>query len=248
MRLANAKPLMLMALLLCAAALMQATTVWSPSSVVSNTGGNFATCCDITVATTNQNGLLTHFTSGSTDWDTYFAGNPLHTYFPFVSGPCAASASSTTDCEWFASSGVTTSTIILDFGFSIPLNKLALWNEDADGIASMVVSASDDVTFGSGVSSLGTFNPALSTYQANYGAQIFSFSLTTARYVRLVVTAPGSPNDANSPTTVSMGQIAFSSTIPEPGSWMLMGLGLAAVGLGRWRWQRRMVKLRSIPQ
>jgi len=119
-----------------------------------------------------------------------------------------------------------------------------LWNEDSIGVATMIVAASNDPAFNT-FTALGTFNPTANALGADYAAQLFSLAETTARYVRLVVTAPVQPGGSQAPDwEVSIGEVAFSEIagIPEPRSWMLMGLGLVAMVLGRSVWMRRAVR------
>jgi PEP-CTERM motif len=221
-------------LMIGCAGLSQATVSWQAASVVSDSGGSYPICCDVSVAF-DQNGLLTPYTSGVTDWASYFLGDPLHNYVSF--GP---DNNPLHDNEWFANVNNTSANIIVDLGLPIPINQIALWNEDAIGVGQMTVLGSNDVTF-STFTNLGTFNPTPNPLGQNYGAQLFTFSVeATVRYVELQVIAPPEPQGyQGSDYEVSIGQIAFSADIPpipEPGTWSLIGLGLAtSIYLGRMR-------------
>jgi hypothetical protein len=209
--------LSLMALFLMQPQTASAGVILSPTSVVLNTAGNFSSA-DPIENTINQAGMDTPFTSGVTDFDTYMAGNPLHNY------------GYTT--EWFSPTGVYSGTIIYDLGADYSLSQMALWNEDASGLATVSMytcpdSACSTSTF------IGTFDPTPNTYGVDYPAQVVPFVGTT-EYVELFVTGPG-PNDGWD--GLAMGEVAFdTSSVPEPSTFLLLGGGLAAV---IWRRARR---------
>src|SRR6185436_12877547 len=102
--------LLSMALLLSST--LMAGPIISPVSAVVNSGGTDPSTS--IVNTLNRNGLSVGFTSGVTDFDTYLAGNPTHT-FGF------------TNAEWFSSSGTTTASVTYDLGSILLIDRLALW-------------------------------------------------------------------------------------------------------------------------
>jgi len=196
----------------------EAQTIRSPTAVASNTGGEVGGASILN--TINHSGLSTGFTNGVTNFDTYIAGNPTHT--PLFFGN-----------EWFTPTGVNAATIVYDMGALFSIDRLALWNEEFAGIASMGVALSAD---GVAFTSAGLFAPANSPTGASYPAQVFSLTQTNARFVRLQVTGPQIPNDGYN--GISMGEIAFRTfapaavdPIPEPISAALLIPGLAAFGL-----------------
>ena len=188
-----------------------ATVIRSPSTIVSNTMGEFAPGDLAHVI--DQSGLSIGFVSGVTAFDPYIASNPIHTLI--YSG-----------FEWFSSPNVTSGTLIFDLGASYALPKLALWDEEFSGIESMTVSVSDSLVFGAAV---GTFNPFNNPQGANYPAEVFNLGGAVGRYVKLDLRCP-QPNFLYN--GCSMGEIAFATDvpgIPEPGTYGLMSLGLGVL-------------------
>lgn len=68
--------------------------------------------------TFDQTGLSPTFVSGVTDWNTYFAGNPLKNYVY--------------SNEWFTNTGVNSALVTYDLGAVFNINNFALWEEDFD--------------------------------------------------------------------------------------------------------------------
>jgi hypothetical protein len=152
----------------------------------------------------------------------------------------------------------------LDLGSEIPITNLAIWNVDIlnmtvevctgyTGGTSSTVGTLTGCTEANGAAFTGLTPNGLGPSPSNYAAQTFSFAQVTGRYVELQLTANNSPipgGTGNYDTSLhtagqyqlSMGSIAFGTTIPEPSSGVLLGLGLAVLGLGRMAWQRRVVK------
>jgi hypothetical protein len=76
----------------------------------------------------------------------------------------------------------------------------------------------------------GTFSPNDNAIGVDYLADIFSFAATDARYVRLEMTAVTRYYSGQYMSWLSMGEIAFSHSptpVPEPGSTILLGTGVA---------------------
>jgi len=203
------------------------------------------------------------FTSGVTNWQTYFSGvgaynannpaGPLHTWVTYNPNYPTQPA----DYEWFGATGNTTNQeLLLNMGSTQYWQALALWNEDAVGVGSIGVYLCTGGISGTtclGSTSEGTFTPTPSANSDNspltcvagdqstysgytgcqYGAQLYSFTNPGfAQYIELVLNAPGGQNQ------ISMGQVVFEGTTPEPATWGLMGLGLAGIGFRKWNARR----------
>lgn len=176
---------------------------------------------DIT-STFDQYGLLVDYEDGKTDFDTYIAGNPLHTWeFSVVD------AGTTYYYEWFSNFGTRSASVSYDLGQVYQLQGLALWNEDGLGIGQLTIEGSTDgVTWTALKSNL---TPTNNPSGKNYGADVFSWDSASVRYVKL---------NASQCTAISewtgcgFGEVAFNaaSPVPEAGTVAMAGLGLAVVG------------------
>ena len=196
-----------------------AGAIFSATSAVINAGGPG----DGNIADTfNQNGLLTGYTAGVTDFDTYIAGNPSHSLI-FAGN------------EWFSNLGSTSASVTYNFGSARTFDALALWNEDFAGIGALALSTSSDgVTFAPLVAGL---LPPDNTNNVDYGADVFAFGLVTAQYIRFDMTnCPQQPAGYDS---CAIGEVAFRATtangVPEPGILMLTSLALFGLVLARRR-------------
>jgi hypothetical protein len=123
---------------------------------------------------------------------------------------------------------VTSATVTYDLGAVFGIDRFALWNEDAAGIAAFNLLGVDERAPRSppmlaGVSPID--NPV-----ANYPAQVFSFAAVDARFVRLEALRCPQP-DGTSYNGCSIGEVAFrtSAVIPEPSTYALVGAGLAGL-------------------
>jgi hypothetical protein len=200
-----------------------AQAIIAPTSAVINSGGPGDGDINDTF---NQVGLNIGYTSGVTNFDSYVATNPIHSV-TFSPG------------EWFSNNGSTSATVTYDFGSSVGIDRLALWNEEASGIGVLsLLSSIDGLTF----TALGQYAPVGSNL-GPYGVQVFSFGAVAARYVRFDMS--DCPQAGGTYPSCAIGEVAFRSAVvngavPEPASWAMMiaGVGIAGGALRR----RRSVK------
>lgn len=187
---------------------VQASIIISP--VAATASSEFSADFDIG-NTIDQSGLSAGFLSGVTNFDAYLAGNPTHTLAAL-------------DNEWFTIEGVTSATVNYDLGDVYLIDRLALWNEEFSGVGLLGISISLDninyTTVASGIMPVDSSPDGL-----DYGAQIFDFGLSSARYIQFDVS--GCPQPDGSPRLFcGIGEVAFSSAVPVPAALWLFGSGL----------------------
>ncbi len=180
--------------------------ILNPGNVISSTipphSGSYTSSFAL-----DQSGLSVGYTSGVTDFDTYFAGNPAHT----LSGVNTH----------FLSSSSAPGTIDFDLGAVTALDGFALWNwhnsNGGVGVTSVSVFSSNDAAFTS-TTSLGTFGFSL----VPTTAQLVEFSSqASTQYVRLSLSGNGN--------LIGFGELAFEqaeANIPAPPIYWLFGAGI----------------------
>ncbi|MEL7496534.1 MAG: discoidin domain-containing protein [Planctomycetota bacterium] len=156
----------------------------------------------------NQSGLSAGYTSGVTDFSSYFASNPTHA----VSG---------VNTHFL---GITNGGYVdFDLGQTYNLSSIAVWNwhnsQGNVGVTDIQVFKSNDDTF-STLSSIGDFDFSVN---GSTTAQLRQFSIpTSARFIRLDIANSGF---ANRP---GFGELAFGA-VPEPSSFLMFALGFAGL-------------------
>lgn len=169
--------------------------------------------------TIQQNGLSSKFTSGVTDFDTYLTLSPVHTR---------------RFANFFASFAKPTTNVDFDMGTKLTFSKLALWNypfKNVGGINGFSIYSSNTSDF-SVTSFLGAFNASDDGNGNANSAQVFDFTNTNARYLRLSITS------AHSDSGVGFAEIAFEgvkSTVPEPSTLAIFALGMIGLASRRFK-------------
>ena len=168
----------------------------------------------------NHNGLVTDFFSGISDFDSYIAGDPQHLNYSKLS-------------EWFTEEGQSGAILTFDMGSVMLLDQLALWNEVSWGVGAVSVALSSD---GAAYTGAGSFSPTdWPSYFATYGADLFAFTATPARFVQLTLSGcPQGPGAGG----CALGEVAFRQaalSVPEPFTLALFGAGLAGAAVIRRR-------------
>ena len=173
------------------------------------------------VSTYDQYGLLKDYVSGETDFDTYIASNPMHVAdFSVKEGP------TTYYYEWFSEFGTPSAIVSYDLGSVQQTLGMALWNEDANGIGKLNVLGSVDGTTWTTLAT--NLTPTNLPFDTDYGADVISWGKTSARYIKLEMSA--CPSDGEW-IGCSIGEVAFNVTaVPEPSTLTLTGLGLGMMG------------------
>lgn len=190
-----------------------------PTAVSSNMGQ--VTSVHPLTATIDQSGLVNSYTSGVTDLDTYMAGTADH----------ASSAGGF--IGWLSGAGITSGHIDFDLGADYSISAMAYWAyavnlntsiKDFSLSAGLLADFSDAVSLGSFTAS----QPTSYTTFPNFAGEVFNFSATNARYVRM--------NVANiyGGTITTLGEVAFAGgamppPVPEPSTALMLGIGAAGL-------------------
>jgi hypothetical protein len=173
--------------------------------------------------TIDQTGLTKTYVSGVTDFDTFLGLNPKH-------------RDAGSPISFFASSFTRSANVDFDMGSILNLTKLVLWNYPSlfsAGIIDFSIYSSTTSNFLM-ASLLGTFNADDEADNRVNAAQVFDFTDTQSRYLRLSITST-----ANG-TNVGFSEIAFeaSSTpavLPEPSTLAIFVLGVLGFASRRFK-------------
>ncbi|MCR9130807.1 MAG: hypothetical protein NXI12_14965 [Alphaproteobacteria bacterium] len=183
-----------------AATLMPFTSI-SADSVAINLGSS----ADNAI---NQSGLMPGYSAGD-DFDAYVAG-ALHSF--------------ETDTEYFSAVNAGTAVLTLGFGSVIELEKLGVFNENAQGAGSVAFEVSTDgITY----TSIGTLFTTPGSPRTDYAADVFSFGPVMAQFVRATLSDCGN--------YCAVGEIIAGVTpIPLPATLpLLLGAGAGLFALRR---------------
>lgn len=152
----------------------------------------------------NQSGLSVGYTSGVTDFDSYVATHPVNS----------------DSNAWAGNGGPVLGEMVFDLGGIFTIDSFALWtqfNSHAIDEFSILV----DGIFA------GSFN-ALVGAGPNIAVQVFDLTDLSGQFITLQVASNHGGNYVN------IGEVAFEATsVPEPASIALLGLGLAGIGFSR---------------
>lgn len=190
------------------AAVIGASTVSSPQG---DFGGSYPLLNII-----NQSGLSAGYVSGVTDFASYTA---------------------TTTGVGLAGAGFTGTEsngpqqFTFDLGSSTLIDAIAIWQSGSVGsVATFELYADDDGDFSNGVGALLLGSTALASQVTN--AQVFNFAAVSTRFVHLNGLSSLQP-----PDYYGLNEVIFNgaNSVPEPGSIVLLGLGLAGLGASRRR-------------
>ncbi len=165
------------------------------------------------------------YTSGVTNWDTYFAAKPYHDFNYY--DPLVYDGSQ----EWFSNDGATSASVSYDLGSVQSIQGLALWVEDGVGIRRLSLLGSTDGT--TWFSLLSNLSPTNNANDKPYLADQYTWTAKSLRYVKLDMSGcPQTGAPTNSVLSCGIGEVAFNAAPPTTAVPELGTLGMTAFGLG----------------
>lgn len=209
---------LILVLLISGFSVVNASVIRSAESVSSDVGYYGDLLKYQTSNIIDQSGLLENYISGSTDFDLYTNKNVMHEYSP------GSAEEKPNSIEWFAPLKDNTATIDFVLSDIFSIDRIAIWNEDSWGIASVEILFTTNADFSSLVSA-GSFYIDSNERKKTYSAQILDLGkVYDASHIRFIV--------ENTVNSVSLGEVAFS-TIPEPSVLALFATGFIGFGFVR---------------
>ena len=154
--------------------------------------------------TFNQAGLRTTYISGVTDFDSYIASQPSHSYDFWGN-------------EWYGIPSGASASVTYDLGAVHTVNAFALWNEDIFGLGRFNLLYSGD---GKQFTALLTnVTPHVNPDEVDYGPESFAFGAVSARYFRVEApNCPASPGSIGSHTR-NDAELAKAARVSRNSSW-----------------------------
>jgi len=187
----------------------QALTILGASSVSTNMGEGFGPVSNII----NQSGLSAGYTNGE-DLNTYLATNPTHTNF--FSG-----------FEWYSDQPITSGNVDFDLGSVFSVANVIIWNEEFQGVNQFRIITASLPDFSDSVDQ-GLFIAPNNPDGFSYGASPFTFSSSSARYVRLAILTSYNDLEIN---TAALGEVAFGVDLQAVPFEFSPALGIAILGV-----------------
>ncbi len=169
-----------------------------------------------------QDGLSAPYVNGVTDFDAYVPGT---THISELE-------------EWQSSVNVTTGAVTFDFGATVGLDALALWNSSwmnggFSDVQQFELFSDDDANFlNGGLASLGVFTAAQTANP--HPSQTFTFSSASLQYLHMNIQS-NYGGSASGFAGIVFRSAPESMGVPEPGTLALLGLGILGMAFSRRR-------------
>jgi hypothetical protein len=166
----------------------QTSVIRGASSVTTDLGTTFGSINTII----NQSGLDQAYTNGE-EVKSYLAKDPKHSFI--------------FNNEWFSDNNRITGNVDFNLGGLFNVSSFILWNEESRGINEFKIITSTSSDFSNSVDK-GSFTGVDNTNLANYSAQQYEFSSSSAQFIRLQILSAF--NDLATPlNNVGIGEVAF---------------------------------------